>query len=132
MRFAVFLGAAAAAAGVISGCQQPVPPAPQPPEVTVARPVRKTVTDYDYFTGRMESVNTVEIRARVNGTRLLLDVQDDGPGTTQPAEQLLSLGTGLSTTAERLQTLYGDDHSLEIRSENGLAVSISLPLRRAS
>ena len=42
------------------------------------------------------------------------------------------MGTGLSTTAQRLQTLYGDHHSLEFRSDHGLTVSISLPLTQAS
>ncbi len=53
--------------GIGSGCEPPPPAALPPPEVTVARPVRKTVTDYGYFTGRMQSVDSVDIRARVKG-----------------------------------------------------------------
>ncbi|WP_207792035.1 efflux RND transporter periplasmic adaptor subunit [Siccirubricoccus phaeus] len=38
-----------------------------PPAVTVARPVRREVTDWDEFTGRFVSVERVEVRARVSG-----------------------------------------------------------------
>jgi RND family efflux transporter MFP subunit len=38
-----------------------------PPAVTVARPVERTVSEWDEFTGRFEAVDTVEIRARVSG-----------------------------------------------------------------
>jgi RND family efflux transporter MFP subunit len=41
--------------------------APPPPQVTVARPVVKTVTDYTEFVGRFVAVDAVEIRARVSG-----------------------------------------------------------------
>src|SRR5438270_12053867 len=60
------LGAALA----LSGCgdkpaaQQAAPAAPP---VTVAQPVKRTVTDWDEFTGRFEAVEEVQIRARVGG-----------------------------------------------------------------
>jgi multidrug efflux system membrane fusion protein len=41
--------------------------APPPPTVTVAKPVQKTVTDYDEYVGRFTAVNSVEVRARVSG-----------------------------------------------------------------
>jgi RND family efflux transporter MFP subunit len=41
--------------------------APPPPAVTVAKPVQKTVTDYDEYVGRFTAVNSVEVRARVSG-----------------------------------------------------------------
>jgi multidrug efflux system membrane fusion protein len=41
--------------------------APPPPPVTVAQPVKRTVTDWDEFTGRFEAVEEVQIRARVGG-----------------------------------------------------------------
>ena len=43
------------------------PPAPPPPEVLVGVPVIRTVTDYEDFPGRLEAVNSIEIRARVTG-----------------------------------------------------------------
>ena len=41
--------------------------APPPPAVTVATPVKRTVTDYDEYVGRFAAVNSVEVRARVSG-----------------------------------------------------------------
>lgn len=40
---------------------------PGPPEVLVDHPVERQVTDYEYFTGRTEAPESVEIRARVTG-----------------------------------------------------------------
>jgi membrane fusion protein, multidrug efflux system len=53
---------------VLSGCgDKPAPQAAAPPPVTVAQPVKRTVTDWDEFTGRFEAVEEVQIRARVGG-----------------------------------------------------------------
>ena len=40
---------------------------PPPPQVTVCRPVRQKVTDYLEFTGNTQAINTVQLRARVEG-----------------------------------------------------------------
>jgi len=53
----------------LSGCgpgehQQAAPP---PPSVTVAHPVKRTVTDWDEFSGRFDAVEQVQVRARVTG-----------------------------------------------------------------
>jgi RND family efflux transporter MFP subunit len=44
-------------------------PAPQaaPPVVTVVQPVEREVAEYAEFTGRVEAVDSVQVRARVNG-----------------------------------------------------------------
>ena len=42
-------------------------PPPPVPTVTVAKGIARTVTEYDDFVGRLESPQTVEIRARVSG-----------------------------------------------------------------
>jgi membrane fusion protein, multidrug efflux system len=58
------------AAVVLSACsekpQQQAAAAAAPP-VTVAQPVKRTVTDWDEFTGRFEAVQEVQVRARVGG-----------------------------------------------------------------
>ena len=41
--------------------------APLPPSVTVAQPVKRTVTDWDEFTGRFDAIEEVQVRARVGG-----------------------------------------------------------------
>jgi multidrug efflux system membrane fusion protein len=53
----------------LSGCSDKPPPpaAAAPPPVTVAQPVKRTVTDWDEFTGRFEAVDDVQVRARVGG-----------------------------------------------------------------
>ena len=52
----------------LAGCGQPNQyQPPPPPSVTVAKPVRQTVTNYLEETGTTESVQMVSIRARVNG-----------------------------------------------------------------
>lgn len=50
-----------------SGTSSPERPAPQPPRVTVATPEIRKIVDWDLFTGRLVSPETVEIRARVAG-----------------------------------------------------------------
>jgi multidrug efflux system membrane fusion protein len=42
-------------------------PPPQTPNVKIAQPVSQTVTEWDEYTGHIEAVNSVEVRARVSG-----------------------------------------------------------------
>jgi multidrug efflux system membrane fusion protein len=53
----------------LSGCgDKPGPQAaPAAPPVTVAQPTKRTVTDWDEFTGRFEAIEEVQVRARVGG-----------------------------------------------------------------
>ena len=46
--------------------QQPASP-PPPPKVTVSQPVVRDVVELDDYTGRLEAVESVEVRARVSG-----------------------------------------------------------------
>jgi len=57
------------AALALSGCgdKPPAPAAAAAPPVTVAQPVKRTVTDWDEFTGRFEAMEEVQVRARVGG-----------------------------------------------------------------
>jgi membrane fusion protein, multidrug efflux system len=57
-------------AGLLSGCedkQAAQAAAPPAPPVTVAQPVKRTVTDWDEFTGRFDAVQQVQVRPRVGG-----------------------------------------------------------------
>src|SRR5665647_90072 len=59
---------ALALATLVASCGQPAQQGgPPPPAVTVAKPVKQTVVDYDEYVGRFVAVNSVEVRARVSG-----------------------------------------------------------------
>jgi RND family efflux transporter MFP subunit len=59
----------AVATVAVVGCGRPAPTVVDlpPPEVTVARPVAREVTEQVEFTGNAAAVETVEIKARVSG-----------------------------------------------------------------
>ena len=40
---------------------------PPPPQVTVSQPLRQAVVDYLEFTGNTQAINTVQLKARVQG-----------------------------------------------------------------
>jgi RND family efflux transporter MFP subunit len=66
------LGAICGAVGVfiaITSCGKSGGPqgAPPPPQVSVAQVLEKKVKDWDEFTGRLQAIETVEIRPRVSG-----------------------------------------------------------------
>ena len=65
-------------AGLLSGCegkQAPQAAAAAPP-VTVAQPVKRTVTDWDEFTGRFDAVFQVQVRPRVGGFITAVEYRD--------------------------------------------------------
>ncbi len=62
----------------LSGCGEkpPQPAASGAPPVTVAQPTKRTVTDWDEFTGRFEAVEEVQVRARVGGFVTSVEFRD--------------------------------------------------------
>lgn len=53
---------------ILAGCEQKSTfTPPPPPTVTVSPPIKRQVTDYLEFTGNTQAVNTVQLRARVEG-----------------------------------------------------------------
>src|SRR6202048_2356344 len=52
---------------LVASCGKSGPQAPPPPQVSVAQVLEKRVKDWDEFTGRLQAVETVEIRPRVSG-----------------------------------------------------------------
>ena len=64
----------------LSGCgdkpPQPAAAAAAAAPVTVAQPTKRTVTDWDEFTGRFEAVEEVQVRARVGGFVSSIEFRD--------------------------------------------------------
>lgn len=69
----------------------------------------------------------IGIRAREEGDRLLIDVEDDGPGISEIPPN----GIGLTNVRDRLRHLYGSAQTLQLaRAANGgTLVHIEVPLR---
>src|SRR5262245_33062388 len=64
-----FLAFASAMGSVLAGCGGGAPPVASipPPEVSVSQPIERPVSDSLEFTGRVEAVESVDVRARVSG-----------------------------------------------------------------
>jgi RND family efflux transporter MFP subunit len=56
--------------------EKPQQKAAAAPPVTVAQPVKRTVTDWDEFTGRFEAIEEVQVRARVGGYVTSVEFKD--------------------------------------------------------
>jgi len=67
--FLYWMGSVALCAACLAGCKPktPVNSDTGPPVVSVSQPIERDVTDYVEFVGRIESPNSIEIRARVTG-----------------------------------------------------------------
>ena len=53
---------------LLAACQQQQSaPPPPPPQVTVSQPIAREVMEWDEYTGRLEAVESVDVRARVSG-----------------------------------------------------------------
>lgn len=75
------------------------------------------------------TAGNIQVRARRENDRLLIDVSDDGPGFNGGRDG----GIGLANTRERLRQLYGDAHTLTLGTceGGGARVSISIPWHTA-
>ena len=52
----------------VGACKKSPPPAPPPPPaVTIAKPLKHEIIEWDEFIGQLEAVETVDVRARVGG-----------------------------------------------------------------
>lgn len=73
----------------------------------------------------------IQLSARRQTDELTLEVRDNGDGLDSPEPVD---GVGISNTRARLQTLYGDAHTLEFCAppEGGLVVRMTIPFRADS
>jgi two-component system LytT family sensor kinase len=71
----------------------------------------------------------IGVRARRDNGRLLLEVEDNGPGVGGSPSEAVGRGIGLGTTARRLAHLYGDRAgvTLENLPGGGVRAVITLP-----
>jgi RND family efflux transporter MFP subunit len=67
MQREILLGFLVLAAQMLVACDRKPTAGSPPPAVTVARPLQKTIAEWDEYTGRFAAVETVEVRARVSG-----------------------------------------------------------------
>jgi len=66
-RTAVFIIVLAATGVLLAACEGQKPAPPPPPQVTVSKPLVREVMEWDEYTGRLEAVDSVDVRARVSG-----------------------------------------------------------------
>jgi ligand-binding sensor domain-containing protein len=73
----------------------------------------------------------VRLRARAEGERLSLRIEDEGPGLSRPATPRPA-GIGVRNTRQRLETLYPGAHRFELGNAlgGGCLVTIEIPLTR--
>jgi LytS/YehU family sensor histidine kinase len=75
------------------------------------------------------SVVDIRVRAHRENGFLRVEVRDHGPGLAGTEDAALRDGIGLSTTAERLERLYGAAHPLGLENapDGGLIVTLRVP-----
>lgn len=79
------------------------------------------------------SAGRIEVKAARGNGKLILEVFDDGPGIKDlESNKFKSNGIGLANTQRRLEQLYGDDFSFELRGveTGGTLVRVVIPLRK--
>ncbi len=91
--------------------------APPPPKVTVATPVKRTLTDFDEYVGRFAAVDSVEVRARVSGYLDSVDFKDG---------QMVKTGDLLFTIDKRsFQNAVDQARAVLVQAKSNLAYTKS-------
>ncbi len=81
---------------------------------------------------------SIYLRSRVNDSRLIIEVEDDGVGMgvaqLEESSSWSGMGIGMANISERLQVLYGDTARMTIDSHEGKGtlIRIRLPLIEAA
>lgn len=68
---------------------------------------------------------SIDVRARVDGAKLVIEIEDDGPGLGADRDDVT--GIGLANVRARLQQIYGDAARIDIRADRGTHVRIEIP-----
>jgi signal transduction histidine kinase len=100
---------------------------PQTLEVMVPNLILQPIVENAVRHGvaRQTDSGHITIRARQLSNRLIMQVEDNGPGLKMNSNGGLS-GIGLSNTRARLEQFYGDDFSLQIANAAGRGVTVTL------
>lgn len=77
---------------------------------------------------------TIMVEARADGQRLKIALKDSGPGI-EDLNNIVSQsgsGVGITNTKERLQQIYGEDHTILLQNlePQGLGIFIEIPCER--
>jgi two-component system LytT family sensor kinase len=76
----------------------------------------------------------IAIRSALDAGALVITVTDNGIGLPAENPPEMKLGVGLTSTCERLQRMYPQQHSFSMRSlpEGGTEVRVAIPLRTSA
>jgi LytS/YehU family sensor histidine kinase len=80
---------------------------------------------------RLSSGGEIRISANHDGHNLYLAVKDNGPGLGTGDYPPSRAGLGLKTTRARLETLFGNDQTFEVRAaaQGGVEAWVRIPLQ---
>lgn len=100
------------------------------------QPILENVVKHGaWATDRLTHVTVGASRhATLSGGTLMIEVSDDGPGLDVDPQEAFTRGVGLSTTRQRLSTMYGDAASVTLEQpiSGGLSVRIQVPWREGA
>jgi sensor histidine kinase YesM len=74
---------------------------------------------------------SIDLRVWKEESNLVVEIQDNGPGSSDSEDETTGTGLGLSNTRERLRHLYGSDHSFHFGNDvdGGFRVVLRMPFR---
>lgn len=83
---------------------------------------------------RRTTAGSVAIRAVIRQNRLVMQVEDNGPGLNSKPNGRSEGGLGLRNTRARLEQFYGLDFRLDIaeRAEGGVIATVEIPAQQAA
>lgn len=116
--------------GFVAGCAGNQYEAPPPPDVTVATPVLRDVTTYGEFIGRTVAVESVDVRARVQG---ILQQMSFRPGTEVKQGDLLFViePTLYEARVQQAEANFAGAEAQARAAEEQLAITAEIFQRKA-
>ncbi len=104
---------------------------PKALEVKVPNLILQPIVENAIRHGIAKQTNSgrIAIRAFMEEERLIMQVEDNGPGLTPNGDSASSGGIGLNNSRARLEQFYGDDFRMEIANSagHGVIVTVDIP-----